>query len=123
MIKDRHQSDADQWGKPQQHEVACKATVAMPKRPDAVVPANKNPNETEKLMRDFRGSGAVVTDWEIDPARLAIVDSGCRSDTHPIDLALARFPKKIRDLIKAIQFDTAADPIVCEKGATVKYGI
>ena len=59
----------------------------------------------------------------MDPVRLAIVDSGCSSDTHPIDLALRKFPKKIRNLIKSIQFDTAADPIICDKGATVKYDI
>ena len=74
-------------------------------------------------MREFRGGDAIVTAWEMDLVRLAIVDSGCSSDTHPIDLALAKFPKKIRDLIKSIQFDTAAAPIICGKGATVKYSI
>ena len=74
-------------------------------------------------MRDVRGSDIIVTGWEMDPVRLAIVDSGCSSDTHPIDLALRKFPKKIRNLIKPIQFDTAADPIICDKGATVKYGV
>lgn len=64
-----------------------------------------------------------MTGWEMDPIRLAIVDSGCSSETHPVDLALARCPKKIRDLIKSIQFDTVAAPILYEKGATVKYGI
>ena len=74
-------------------------------------------------MRYFRGSDMIVTGWDMDPVRFAIVDSGCSSDTHPIDLALARFPKKIRGLITSIQFDSGAAPIVCEKGATVKYGI
>ena len=78
---------------------ANRSTVKMPDRPATIVPANKNINKTEKLMRDVRGSDATVTGWEMNPVRLAIVDSGCSSDTHPIDLALAKFPKKIRDLI------------------------
>ena len=57
---------------------------------------------------EIRGSDVLVTGWERDPVRLAIVDSGCSSDTHPVDLVLRKFPKKIRNLIKPIQFDTAA---------------
>jgi len=97
--------------------------VIIPKRPTLIVPANVKYNKTEKLLPEVRGSGVLVIGWEMDPVRLAIVDSGCSSDTHPVDLALRKFPKKIRNLIKSIQFDTAAEPIVCNQGATVKYGI
>ena len=74
-------------------------------------------------MRDFRGGDATVIVWKMDFVRVAIVDSGCSSDIHPIDFVLAKFPKKIRDLIQSIQFDTDVAPIICEKGATVKHGI
>ena len=58
----------------------------------------------------------------MNPVRIAIIDSGCSSDTHPHELAVKQFPTKIRKLMKPIQFDTAADPILCTNGATVKYG-
>ena len=94
----------------------------MPKRPETIVPANPNHNKTDRLMRDMGTKDSMVTGWEIDPVRLAIIDSGCSSNTHPIDIALSRSPRKFRDLIKSIKFETAADPVVCSKGATVKYG-
>ena len=58
----------------------------------------------------------------MDPVRLAIIDSGCSSDTHPIDLAKRKFPNKIDKLITPIKFETAAEPVVCDRGATVTYG-
>ena len=94
----------------------------MPKRPETIVPANPNHNKTDSLMRDMGTKDSLVTGWGIDPARLAIIDSGCSSDTHPIDLTLSRPPRKFRDLIKSIKFGTVANPVVCSKDATVKYG-
>ena len=66
---------------------------------------------------------SLVTGWEMNPLRPAIIDSGCSSDTHPISIATKSFPEKIRPLIKPIQFDTAADPVTCKHGATVKFGV
>ena len=57
----------------------------------------------------------------MDPVRLAIIDSWRSSDTHPIDLALKKFPREIRDLIKSIKSETAAEPVICKKAAAVHF--
>ena len=59
----------------------------MPKRPAKVVLANPNYNKTDKLMQDMGTKDSIVAGWEIDPVRMAIIDSGCSSDTRSIDLA------------------------------------
>ena len=95
----------------------------IPKRPLTVVPANAKFNKTERLLKETVSGKALVTGWDMDPLRPAIIDSGCSSDTHPMVLATKKFPEKIRPLIKEIQFDTAADPVTCKHGATVKFGV
>ena len=95
----------------------------MPKRPKETIAAHGRFHKTDKLLKEMGTTDSTVTGWEMDPVRLAIIDSGCSSDTHPIDLAFSKFPRKIRDLIKSIKFGTAAEPVVCNKGAIVKYGL
>ena len=97
----------------------------MPPRPKEIVAAHEKYNKTEKWLpvENFKGHhDSIVPVWEIDPVRLAIIDSGCSSDTHPIDLANRKFPNTIHKLIEPIKFETVADPVICDKGATVKYG-
>ena len=95
----------------------------MPKRPTLIWPANPNKNTTEKLIGLSNYLDAdVAKGEEMSPTRLAIVDSGCSGDTHPVDLALKMFPKKIRKLIKAIVFETATEHVSCSQGARVQFG-
>ena len=110
--------------------VWCASVIlsAIPRRPTTIIPAHDKFNKTEILMiptsqQSKPGDKYLVTGWEIDPVRIVIVDSGCSSDTHPEDLAKQKFPQKIGTLMKPIQFDTAADPILCTNGATVKFGV
>ena len=62
-------------------------------------------------MQDMGTKDSMVAGWEIDPVRMAMIDSVCSSDARPIDLALNRSPRQIRDPIKSIKFETAADPL------------
>ena len=64
----------------------------------------------------------IVVGVELGSTRLVIMDSGCSSDIHPLNLAQALFPGKVRNLIKPITFETASTPITCTKGASVRYG-
>ena len=103
----------------------CIGTQGMPKRPSRIYAPDPDTNLTDKLLQPVPlkyKSGMVVTGKELGDTRLAIVDSGCSADTHPLDIAEHCFPGKVVPLIQPITYDTASTPITCTKGATVRYG-
>ena len=53
-------------------------------------------NKTEKLLKEAMNGKVLVTGWDMNPLRPAIIDSGCSSDTHPQELATQKFPNKVR---------------------------
>ena len=59
---------------------------------------------------------------ELGNGRLAILDSGCNSDTHSLKAVKTFRPGKLRTLMEPITFSTASTPITCDQGCTVKYG-
>ena len=95
----------------------------MTKRLAIIYATSPNLNNTETLIVASKESVALIVQaCELDTTRLAIVDSGCSSDTQPIDLAFRQLPLKVCKLIKSIASETAADPVACSKGATVQFG-
>ena len=97
----------------------------MPKRPRPIQLAPLSNNRTDPLFHPVKGGWEavfLVEGLELESTRLAIMDSGCSSDTHPLCLAKIRFPGKLRTLVNPITFDTASTPITCTQGCTVKYG-
>ena len=103
----------------------CLGTQQMPSRPSRIYAPNPDTNNTERLFHPVplkHKNGLIVTGMELGNTRLAIMDSGCSSDTHPLDVAEKVFPGKILPLIKPITYETAGSPITCTKGATVRYG-
>ena len=59
---------------------------------------------------------------DLGMTRVSIVDTGCSGDTHSWELAKSAFLWKIRKLLKAVTFNTAALPIKCTEGARVQLG-
>ena len=97
----------------------------MPPRPKKIAPPAKDSNHTPVLFGDALDkwkSALIVSGCEMGRTRIAIMDSGCSSDTHPLEIAQNCFPEKIQKLLRAITFETANQPITCTLGCTVRYG-
>ena len=65
----------------------CLGTQEMPPRPPYIYPPDPDTNHTEKLLRpvpEKYKNDLVVTGRELGDTRLAIMDSGCNADTHPL---------------------------------------
>ena len=71
----------------------------MPKRPKPTQPAPLSGNRTDRLFHPVKGgweAAFLVEGMELGLNRLAIMDSGCSSDTHPMCLA------KLRTLVNPV---------------------
>ena len=80
--------------------------------PRCINPFNEKRNFTKKLVRprrdeDDHGSIPVVSGEELSPSRMVMIDSGATYDMLNRGLVEARFPKFMRDLIKATKINTA----------------
>ena len=96
----------------------------MPPRPKEIVAAHEKYNKTDKYylletLEDTAIASSRVGKW----TQFAWLSStrGVVEIRIQLTLRIASSPK-IHKLIKPIKFETAAEPVVCDQGATVKYG-
>ena len=85
----------------------------MPPRPKKILHPAKDSNHTPTLFGDALGkwkSALIVSGCEMGRTRIAIMESGCSSDTHPLEIAQNCFPEKIQKLLRSITFETANQP-------------
>lgn len=90
-------------------------------------PSTRNGTFSNKLVKPRRGeddheSIPVVLGKELSPSRMVMIDSGATYDMFNRGLVEARFPKFMRELIKATKINTANGKAAVDKGVRICSG-